>query len=383
MLPSAREAVLSQRGSLRVRRQPWQTNGAPVHVLRRLAAFLVLAPPLSLLANAGATYGAAPVTTISSREPHAFSAWVGPSDHAAADRAESAVVLVVLDGVRWQEVFGGADRTIARARGLNPAPWATPRGLWPNLQQMLDDGGVAVGAPGRGSEMSTAGSQRISLPSYREIFSGRADTDCQSNDCSRPPGRTVADDIYDASGPGDVAVVSSWPIIARAASAQASRFLLSTGRKLVARADALTAKVALRLLVTQRPRFLFVGLGDPDEYGHRNDYRAYLEALHHADEFLGSLRVTLDSMGARGRHTTVMVTTDHGRAYDFRDHGVLHPESGRVWLVAGGGDVRGAAGGVSGAAQRKHTLADIAPTIRTLLGIRADGGDPIAEIVSR
>jgi hypothetical protein len=381
-----------------------------VHVLRRLAAFLVLAPPLSLLANAGATYGAAPVTTISSREPHGFATWVGPIERAAEDRAESAVVLVVLDGVRWQEVFGGADRGLARQHGVNPAPWAGLRGLLPNLQQMVGGDGMAIGAPGHGAEMSTAGPQRISLPSYREIFTGRADADCQSNDCTRPPGRTLADDVFDASGPGEVAVVASWPNIARAASAQSSRFLLTTGRKLVSqsevlradeemaflldagalsssfpgegdyRPDAWTARIALRCLATQRPRFLFVGLGDPDEYGHRNDYRGYLESLHRADEFLGALSGTLDAMGARGRHTTLLVTTDHGRAYDFRDHGVWHPESGRVWLVASGDGVQGR--GLV-AASRRHTLADIAPTVRALLGLAGSDGEPIAEIVSR
>ncbi|MBV9948854.1 MAG: alkaline phosphatase family protein [Myxococcales bacterium] len=381
-----------------------------MHVLRRVAAFLLLAPPLSLLANAGATYGAPPVTTIASREPHTFSAWVGPSERASADRTESAVVLVVLDGVRWQEIFGGADRALARQHGLNPAPWATPRALLPNLQRMLDDGGVAIGAPGAG-EITTAGPQRISLPSYREIFTGRADTECQTNECARPPGRTVADDVYDASGPGEVAVVASWPTIARAASARPSRFLLTTGRKLVAqsdvlrtdeemaalldagqrsapfpgegdyRPDAITSAIALRCLLTQRPRFLFVGLGDPDEYGHRNDYRGYLEALHGADRFLGSLSAALESMGARGRHTTVLVTTDHGRAYDFRDHGTWYPESGRVWLVASGSGLR--APGAAPVTSRKHTLAEVAPTVRTLLGLPRADGEPIDEIVSR
>jgi bisphosphoglycerate-independent phosphoglycerate mutase (AlkP superfamily) len=85
-------------------------------------------------------------------------------------------------------------------------------------------------------------------------------------------------------------------------------------------------------------------------------------------------------MGARGRHTTVIVTTDHGRAYDFRDHGPTHPESGRVWLVAGGGDAR--TGGLV-ASTRRHTLSDVAPTVRALLGITSGDGEPIAEVIGR
>jgi phosphopentomutase/2,3-bisphosphoglycerate-independent phosphoglycerate mutase family metalloenzyme len=378
-----------------------------MHLLRRLATFLVLAPPLSLLVNAGATWGAGPVSSVSPREPHAFD--VSPrATEGVAERTESAVVLVVLDGVRWQEVFGGADRVLARQRGLNLGAWASPRALMPNLQRLLDTEAVAIGAPGHGAEMATGGAQRISLPSYREIFTGKADTACQSNDCSEPLGQTFADDVYEVSGPRDVAVVASWPNIARAASAEPARFVFTTGRKLVGRGevlradeviaslldagahasafpgegdyrpDALTERIALRYLATARPRFLFVGLGDTDEYGHRNDYRGYLGALHEADDFLGELAVTLDAMGERGRHTTVLVTTDHGRAYNFRDHGMWHPESGRVWLVASGADVRGR--GLV-AASRRHTLSDVAPTVRALLGIAGGDGEPISEVI--
>ena len=93
-------------------------------------------------------------------------------------------------------------------------------------------------------------------------------------------------------------------------------------------------------------------------------------------------------MGARGRHTTVLVTADHGRARNFADHGPRFPESGRVWLVAAGADV--AQRGFVDAS--RHTLSDVAPTIRALLGIApllsgagpaADVASPIPEIVAQ
>jgi hypothetical protein len=363
--------------------------------------------------SAGATWGAATTAPVSPRESHPFFASYGTSESvgdAGDERTESAVVLVVLDGVRSQEVFGGSDRAMARQRPSAPLASAGPRALMPNLHHLLDSDGMAIGVPGHGAEMVTGGPQRISLPSYREIFAGKADSACQSNSCSHPPGRTIADEVYDAGGFRELAVIASWPTIALAASADPTRFVLTTGRKLVGRADvlrsdeviaslldagshasafpgegdyrsdALTERIALRYLATARPRFLFVGLGDGDEYAHRNDYGGYLGALHESDEFLGELAVTLDAMGARGRHTTVLVTTDHGRAYNFRDHGMWHPESGRVWLVAAGGDVRGR--GLI-AASRKHTLSDIAPTVRALLGMTDGEGEPIAEVVAR
>ena len=314
------------------------------------------------------------------------------------------MVLVVLDGVRWQEVFGGADRALAAERGLNPIAWAGPRALLPNVSRLLESHAVALGAPGHGEIVATD-AQLISMPGYLEIFAGHPNPACDSNDCARSPSRTFVDDLVDSGGPGDAAVVASWPNIARAAAANPSRFVVTAGRHRVEggavlrtddataalldggararafpgegdyRPDAITAKLALRVLATRRPRFLFVGLGDADEYGHRNDYRSYLEAIHASDGFLGELFATLDGMGARGRHTTVLVTADHGRAYGFKDHGARYPESARVWLLAGGGDVRGH-GLVT--ASRRHTLSEVAPTVRALLGVHGEG-TPIAE----
>jgi bisphosphoglycerate-independent phosphoglycerate mutase (AlkP superfamily) len=83
-------------------------------------------------------------------------------------------------------------------------------------------------------------------------------------------------------------------------------------------------------------------------------------------------------MGARGAHTTVLVTADHGRAYDFKDHGSRFPESGRVWLLAAGGDIHGH-GLVT--ASRRHTLSDVAPTVRGLLGIHGEGA-ALAEVLA-
>jgi hypothetical protein len=375
--------------------------------LRRLAALLVLAIPVSFIGRAGATWGASPSPPVPPREASSFEATPVAEERDTEERAESAVVLVVLDGVRWQEVFAGADRALASERGMNPLAWASPRALMPNLQRLLDTRAIALGAPGHGAPVAATGPQYISMPGYLEIFAGHADPACETNDCVRPVGHTIVDDVIESSGADDVAVVSSWPSIARAASAAPSRLVVSAGRKRVERGDvlradeetaaqldrggrakafpgdgdyrpdAVTARVALRVLATEHPRFLFVGLGDADEYGHRNDYHGYLAAVHASDAFLGDLFATLDQMGARGRHTTVLVTADHGRAYDFKDHGGRYPESGRVWLVAAGGDVQGH--GLV-AASRRHTLSDLAPTVRALLGIDGEG-EPIREVV--
>jgi hypothetical protein len=313
------------------------------------------------------------------------------------------VVLVVLDGVRWQEVFSGVDSALSASHHLRPTPdgRSDARALLPSLYEALDARGAALGAPGHGT-IAASGPNFVSLPGYTEIFAGHPADACHDNDCAGATGPTLVDAFRDrAARDADVAVIASWGPIGRAATTTRSRIVLSTGRQDVsgepflvddpltrdalargARADArpghdtfrpdrYTAELALRYLDAKRPSFLFVGLGEADEYAHQDDYAGYLGALRTADAFFGELFAALDRMGERGRRTLVLVTADHGRARDYRDHGGGLPESARVWLLAIGGPVR--ARGLVDVPFPRH-LADIAPTIRQVSGLPPEAG---------
>lgn len=310
------------------------------------------------------------------------------------------VVLVTVDGVRWQDVFEGSNPAFG-------APALGPDQLMPRTHALVARG-VAIGAtlPGCGT-MHTAGNTNVSLPGYQEIFTGHA-SNCLDNACAHV-GWTVLDEAAHRGVPG-VASIASWPVLAAAVSRSGDGVLVSAGRNagaelpvsgalgaLVAagdaagpfpgnggyRPDAYTAALALDYLRARAPAFLHVGLGDTDEWGHKSDYGAYLSALRAADAFIGEVADALDAMGDVGARTTVLVTADHGREAAFTNHGPLAPESGRTWLVAFGGDVP-ARGVVCPATD--VTLADIAPTIRVILGLPADptdgAGAPIDDLVS-
>jgi hypothetical protein len=358
-----------------------------------------------------ATFTQLPPSTPASTPGSAAAFEAAEEEVAARQETDPAVVLVVLDGVRWQEVYDGVDPSLAAATHVGAAP-ATA--LMPHLYGAIAGRGAAVGSPARGPAMVATGPNYVSLPGYLEILSGRGPQPCQSNQCVPDHVRTIADEVRARSAdPSDVAVFSSWDRIARVASADPGEFVLSSGRsrlshaeviaeddsarswrELGARArpfpgegdfrpDRFTAALAIRYLEAKRPHFLFLGLGEPDEYAHRGDYAGYLSSLRAADEALGQLFGALDRMGARGASTTVFISTDHGRAHDFRFHGRAFPESGRVWLVAAGAGVR-ARGLIQ--AQRPHRLADLAPTMRMLLLLPPDespsSGAPIDELLA-
>lgn len=303
---------------------------------------------------------------------------------AAEDGVLAPVVIVTLDGVRWQEIFLGTDPV------LSGRPVRPPRAIAPNLDRLAREEGTGVGAPGR-STIRASGPNFVSLPGYVELLGGRAALHCQDNDCRGAVAPTLLDEAL--SGGAKVAAFGSWERLARAVTMHTPpRFTVSCGRgdddsiepypgSGGFRPDRFTAEASLAYLTTERPDVLFVGLGEPDEYAHRRDYAGYVAAITFADAFIGRLRQALDAMGDRGRRTHLFVTADHGRAGDFADHGGFAPESGRVWLVASGPSFasRGLTFGL-----REHFLADVVPTARVVLGLSPDpsarAGTPIAEM---
>ncbi len=300
------------------------------------------------------------------------------------------VILVVIDGVRWQDVFLGVDRALA------PSSLADASGeeLMPNLHA-LGRRGVVLGAPSAERGISATGPNYASLPGYTEMLTGKAPA-CQANVCppTREPSWLDRCAALPEHRPGDAALVSSWENIALVASRSPRDLPISAGRhhlfgrSLFARdaellglldrhargfpapggqdyrVDAATAEIALGYLESARPRCLFVGLGDTDEHAHRGDYVSYVGALRRFDLFVGELVARLDGMDDYGRSTTVVVTTDHGRSAGFVSHG-RSPEASKVFLFAAGGEVP-LRGVVEPAAER--TLSDIPGTLLALAG---------------
>lgn len=306
---------------------------------------------------------------------------VPPAELATARGVDAPVIIVALDGVRWQEVFVGADR----GRAGSPAVPAVS--IFKHLHQLGFERGGAVGAPGVGT-IAASGPNFVSLPGYTEILGGRQSR-CTTNDCDRTLLPSILDEARAAGA--KVAAYASWEKIDLAATASPGAFHSSCGRHgdpLIDpwpghgdyRPDARTADAALEYYEAELPDVFFLGLGDPDEYAHRDDYPGYLVSLRRADEIIGRVVALLHRLGDRGEKTHIVVTTDHGRAHDFKDHGGM-PEAARVWMVASGPRFL-ARGAVSSPMTRY--LADIAPTLRVVLGLPPDtserAGAPIHEL---
>lgn len=303
----------------------------------------------------------------------------------AAPPIPNRVVLVTLDGVRWEDMLGSTPETSSLAM--------------PNLHRLVKERGVAFGGAGCEHDVRASGPNFVSLPGYMEIFSGKPPV-CQHNYCPNTEQDTFVDEARKASHrEADVAVFSSWNRLSAAVAKDKKALVLSAGARTIKiaaakdddklrsflvegangagfpgsgdyRKDDVTAKVALRYLETKTPRLLVIGLGDADEYAHRGDLAGYRKAIARSDDMLGELDKTLARMGEDGEHTAVIVTTDHGRAKNLFNHGALAPESARVWIAAFGSGI--AHQGVT-CAPESMRLAHIAGAVRQLLDLDAEG----------
>jgi hypothetical protein len=224
------------------------------------------------------------------------------------------VILITIDGVRWQEVYGGTDHWRWHGRQM------TSRQLLPNLYDYFVDDGVAVGLL---TPIVASGPNHISLPGYLEITRGHPSFDCQLNSCRPYIDQSV---FWFFQHP---AVFSSWTEIKETIPSN-SNVYRDVGTDWY-RWDNATELAAISYLDQQTPDFLWVSLGDTDEMGHLNDYPRYIESLQMADIFIGYLV-------ERYPNATFIVTADHGRNTDFKDHGI-DKSSERVWLMMRGPNV--------------------------------------------
>jgi len=333
--------------------------------------------------------------------PPRSSALPAPAAGAPVEAA-GPVILITVDGVRPEEIFRGADPRLAGG-GAGP--------LLPLLRARVARGGFLAGDGDRDDAFPVRNLAACSLPGYQSILSGR-DLGCLDNTCGRIGVETVLERARRELGldQGQVAAFASWPEIALAVEREPGALTVDAGggppgpsaaaqdgdpgavaiRQEDAgdrppwgyRRDRYTWALAMRYLERHRPRVLYVGLGDPDEWAHLGDYAAYAASVAALDARLEGLFRRLEGMGAWGAGASVLVTTDHGRGRgdDWTSHGFWHPGSARAWLFASTPATRDAPGRAGRGRYDHHS---IRPTVEALLGLAPCQAcqPPVAELL--
>ena len=315
------------------------------------------------------------------------------------------VLVVTMDGLRWQELFSGvsadyltekeggvADRPAIERRFGAPTPQERRERLMPFFWTIVAKQGQVFGDPAASSVARVTNGLRFSYPGYNEMLSGFADPRVDKNDKVPNPNVTVLEWLNRRSGfAGRVAAFASWELLPWILNESRSgipcngegapvaqptddreRLLNEFAADLppywgATRFDAPTAFGALEYLRTRRPRVLYVMLGETDEWAHQRRYDLYLDAAYRNDRFVRRLWDTAQSMPEYANRTALVLTTDHGRGdtpADWPDHGRKTEASDRIWIAVMGPGVPplGIRSGVTA------TQAQVAATIAALLG---------------
>jgi hypothetical protein len=295
-----------------------------------------------------------------------------------AQPAPHNVVLITLDGARLEEIFGGLNAeafqsTLRDGQRLADQPlyrryWADTaeerrRRLMPFFWgPLMRDHGSIAGNPARHSRVHLRNRHWFSYPGYAELLLGVAhDETIASNDPVRITFKTVLEHLRDELklGREDVAAFTSWDVFpsivehregalrvnagyARSESPDPAvqrdndlQFATPTPWNSV-RHDAYTVRFALDHLARHRPRVLYLALGETDDWAHDGRYDRVLEAYARTDQYLSQLWTWLQSQPQYAGHTSLLITTDHGRgrtAADWRHHGEKYAGSGETWMA--------------------------------------------------
>ena len=238
------------------------------------------------------------------------------------------VILVTMDGLRWQELFGGADqRLINKEDGNVDKPKLTREKFWrdgpsgrirrrkilmPFFWNEVAKHGQVFGSPDHESSIVVKNGHNFSYPGYNELLTGFSDKRIDSNAKNHNENVTVLEWLnrmpeFDRR----VAAFCSWDVFPFIINDSRSGIPVNAGwmplehfeDKLIqksyneltnnlprywhsVRYDAFTFRGALEYMKTKKPRVLYVALGETDDWAHAGRYDLYLESANQNDEFI-------------------------------------------------------------------------------------------------
>jgi hypothetical protein len=350
--------------------------------------------------------------------------WLLPALASAQQEARTAnVVLITLDGLRWQELFGGADSLLLRDRRYvrdtaalraqfwRAAPAERRAALLPFFWSTIARQGQLYGNRNLGSRADVTNTHRFSYPGYNEILTGHADPRIDSNDKVANPNHTILEFAHQQPAfRGRVAAFGSWDVFPYIINEERSGVPVNAGfesavgaalsAKEVAlnqlqpqvpspwtsvRLDAFTHNYALEYLKRARPRLLYIAYGETDDFAHDQRYDFYLQAAQRTDGFIREIWEWLQSDASYRERSTLIITTDHGRgsSTEWNTHGHDVAGAEHIWIAVLGPDSP-ALGEVK---EGQHWQNQIAATIARLLQLDyasgREAGAPLARAITR
>jgi hypothetical protein len=290
-----------------------------------------------------------------------------------AKQATQNVILYMTDGLRWQEVFAGADEALLnkqsgvsdvegfKARFGRDTPEERREALMPFFWTAMAKKGQVYGNQAKGSVGKVINGMHFSYPGYNETLCGFADPRIDSNDKRPNHNVTVFEWLHKKPGyQGRVAAFGVWDVFPFIFNDRRCGFLVNAGRdpltvgEITPRIallnelkaldtrywvaepfDSLTIATALEYMKLHKPRLLFLSLNETDAWGHAGRYDLYLEAARRADDCLRMLWETTESLPEYKGKTSIIFLPDHGRGdapEEWKSHGEKIARSEFIWM---------------------------------------------------
>lgn len=338
------------------------------------------------------------------------------------------VILVVTDGLRWQDLFTGADSLLMfgdprvlggdtaaiRAKFWRPSAGERRAAMMPFMWGTIAREGQIFGNRALASNVDVTNGLKFSYPGYNELLSGFVDPRIASNEFGPNPNVTVFEWLNNQpSLRGRVAAMATWDAFADIFNRERAKFRVHAGweppfapprsaadsllNALYASTirlwgnnayDSFTQAVAMRVFNAERPRVVFIGYGETDEWSHAGRYDRLLTSARTVDEYLRAIWSFAQSHPEYGGRTTLIVTTDHGRGRtvkDWTNHGQSVDGAEEMWLAIIGPDT-------PPLGERRNastvTQSQVAATVAALLGLdyrreQPRAAAPIADVIRR
>jgi hypothetical protein len=321
----------------------------------------------------------------------------------AAESRTKNVILITADGLRWQDLFTGMDPMLRdKAGALKDSLWkdgAEERrlALMPFFWGKLASRGVVLGNVNKNSSVKVTNGFRVSYPGYSEILTGRAqDEVIRGNDKIRNPTQTVLEFVREKLKlqSKQVALFASWETFRFIGEKQPGSIYINAGyqdatgsdrmRQLSrlqsealtpwdsVRHDYVTVQMALDYLRREKPRMMYLSLGETDDWAHDRRYDRVLAAIQYFDEAIRQVCEFIEGSPEYRGKTSIVITSDHGRGStleDWNGHGTKVSGADQIWMAVIGPDTQ-ARGEVSNSTPVFQR--DVAPTILKLLGLKPE-----------
>lgn len=331
------------------------------------------------------------------------------------------IIIITFDGLRWKEVFTGADsaklfaqtkkgKDSVEVRNKFWSAIASKRRakMMPFLWSTIAKKGQLYGNRNLGSNVNVTNSFWFSYPGYNEIFTGHFDPRINSNDYGPNPNVTVHEYINKQRGyQGKVAAFASWEAFNRILNKERCGFPVNAGYTAFAdkniserqkaiseaqfllpqtfgpheRPDEVTYYLAKEYLKQNHAKVLQISFIETDAYAHRDLYPEYLRSANNNDKMLEDLWNYIQSDPFYKDQTYLFIANDHGRGDDQGDHWDHHnnktPGSDQIWFAVLGP-------GIKPLGETKNLQLyqnQYAKTIAALLGIDFKSPDPIGEAI--